>query len=106
MRRTVYNDEHKAFGEAVAAFLASEVTPYQSEWEEAGVVPRKLYTALARLGVIDLRLERYQHAEEYLQQALALFQKRGSTVGEVVSVQTIGHLRGLSRPASGERRRP
>jgi len=56
VRRTVYNDEHKAFGEAVAAFLASEVTPYQSEWEEAGVVPRKLYTALARLGVAGIQV--------------------------------------------------
>jgi acyl-CoA dehydrogenase len=56
VHRTVYNDEHKAFGETVAAFLASEVTPYQSEWEEAGLVPRKLYTALAQLGVAGIQV--------------------------------------------------
>jgi acyl-CoA dehydrogenase len=56
VQRTVYNDEHKAFGETVAAFLASEVIPYQSEWEEAGLVPRKLYSALAQLGVAGLQV--------------------------------------------------
>jgi acyl-CoA dehydrogenase len=56
VQRTVYNADHKAFGETVAAFLASEVTPCQSAWEEAGLVPRKLYSALAQLGVAGIQV--------------------------------------------------
>ena len=45
---------------------------------------------LARLGVVDLRLGRYQDAARYLQHALALFREMGHTGSEAEILLRLG----------------
>ncbi len=54
MRRTLFTPEQEDFRQLVRAFLAKEVEPHYTEWEEAGHVPRELYRRLGELGIIGL----------------------------------------------------
>jgi alkylation response protein AidB-like acyl-CoA dehydrogenase len=50
MRRALFSDEHDAYRESFARFLAEEVRPHHGEWERAGIVPRELYAQAASHG--------------------------------------------------------
>jgi alkylation response protein AidB-like acyl-CoA dehydrogenase len=52
MRRTVYDAEHESYRDSVATFLDKEVSPHYADWEDAGIVPRELFTALGGLGAL------------------------------------------------------
>lgn len=52
----LYDDEHLAFRETVATFLAKEVTPHAEKWEAAGKVERSLFTAAAAAGVLGFTI--------------------------------------------------
>ncbi len=56
MKRTIYQEEHVAFAEAVAAYLKADVAPHVRDWEEVGLVPRETYRALARLGALGIQV--------------------------------------------------
>ncbi len=46
-----YNDEHRAFADAVRQFTENEITPFVHEWDVAGEVPRELYKKAGALGI-------------------------------------------------------
>ena len=52
LKRTIFNEEHAMFREAVRKFVAGEVAPYHKEWEEAGIVPRDLWRKAGELGFL------------------------------------------------------
>ena len=56
MRSTVYDSDHDAFRQVVRDFLTKEVVDQFPEWEQAGVVPRDLFTRLGALGVPGLQV--------------------------------------------------
>jgi acyl-CoA dehydrogenase len=52
VRRTLFTQTHDDFRLLVRDFLAREVVPLYEEWRNAGLVPRDLFTALGKLGII------------------------------------------------------
>jgi acyl-CoA dehydrogenase len=52
VRRTLFTQTHDDFRLLVRDFLAREVVPVYEEWRNAGLVPRDLFTALGKLGII------------------------------------------------------
>jgi len=53
-------DDHAIFRRSVAAFVAKEITPYVTELEEDGQIPREIFKMLGDLGFLGVRL-----SEEY-----------------------------------------
>jgi len=49
-----YRPEHLDFRESVRRFVAREITPYVSAWDEAGSFPRALYRRAADVGLLGL----------------------------------------------------
>ena len=54
--RTIFDDEHDAFRESFAAFVAKEASPHYLEWEAAGIAPRELFTAAGRYGFLGMAI--------------------------------------------------
>jgi acyl-CoA dehydrogenase len=52
VRRTLFTQDHDDFRLLVRDFLAREVVPVYEQWRSAGLVPRELFTALGKVGVI------------------------------------------------------
>jgi alkylation response protein AidB-like acyl-CoA dehydrogenase len=51
-RRSIFEDEHDAFRESVARFVAQEIVPNQLRWDADGIVPRDLYTRAGAAGFL------------------------------------------------------
>src|SRR5262249_6808485 len=49
-----YTAEHEAFRDVMRRFVAREIEPYASEWDEAGEFPRSLYAKAAEVGLLGL----------------------------------------------------
>ena len=49
-----YTEEHEAFRDVMRSFVAREIEPYASEWDEAGEFPRELYAKAAAIGLLAL----------------------------------------------------
>ena len=56
MRRTLYTEEHEAFGKVVRSFLQAEATPYFPEWEKTGYLPREFVRKLGDIGVMGMTI--------------------------------------------------
>ncbi len=54
MERSLYDDEHLAFGESFRSFIAKEITPDYSRWEDEGIAPRDLYTKAGASGFLGM----------------------------------------------------
>ena len=54
MQREIFEEEHDLFRESVAAFLAREVVPHHDQWERDGIVPREVWTAAGKVGLLGL----------------------------------------------------
>jgi alkylation response protein AidB-like acyl-CoA dehydrogenase len=54
MDRDHYDDDHRAFGEAVRAFLDKEVVPHIDDWERAGAAPRELFRYAGDSGFLGM----------------------------------------------------
>ena len=54
MQREHYDDDHRAFGEAVRAFLDKEVVPNFADWERDGIIPRGLFTVAGDSGFLGM----------------------------------------------------
>ena len=52
MKRTIFNDEHMMFREAVRRFVANEIVPFHEGWEHDGLVDRKIWTQAGALGFL------------------------------------------------------
>ncbi len=57
MRRDIFTDEHDAFRDMVREFVAREITPYHEQWERDHVVPRDLWLAAGRAGLLGIHVE-------------------------------------------------
>jgi glutaryl-CoA dehydrogenase len=53
------DDEERLIRDTVRRFVANEVLPYVGDWFEEARVPRELFTALGKLGVLGMHLEGY-----------------------------------------------
>jgi acyl-CoA dehydrogenase len=49
-----YTPEHEAFRDTVRRFVAREIEPYATQWDEAGEFPRELYKKAAAVGGLQL----------------------------------------------------
>jgi acyl-CoA dehydrogenase len=49
-----YTPDHEAFRDVMRRFVAREIEPYASEWDEAGEFPRALYARAAEIGLLGL----------------------------------------------------
>ena len=54
MAHPFYTAEHDAFRDQVRRFVAREIEPYASQWDEAEAFPRELYRKAADIGLIGL----------------------------------------------------
>ncbi|WP_020129747.1 acyl-CoA dehydrogenase family protein [Streptomyces sp. 303MFCol5.2] len=52
MRRTLFEQDHEDFRLLVRDYIAREVFPVYEDWRRAGLVPRELFTALGKLGIL------------------------------------------------------
>jgi len=50
----IFSEEHEQFRDSLREFVAREITPFVSEWDEAGTFPRDLYRRAAELGATGL----------------------------------------------------
>jgi acyl-CoA dehydrogenase len=49
-----YGAEHEAFRETMRRFVAKEIEPYATQWDEAEEFPRELYRKAAAIGLLQL----------------------------------------------------
>ncbi|MFR9805034.1 acyl-CoA dehydrogenase family protein [Pseudonocardia sp. RS010] len=52
MPRTLFTAEHDLYRDTVRRFIADEVLPHYAEWEEAGIVPRDVWLAAGKIGLL------------------------------------------------------
>ncbi len=59
-----YTPEHEAFRQSLCRFVAREIEPFASQWDEEGEFPRELYRKAAEVGYLGLGYpERYGGVE-------------------------------------------
>jgi alkylation response protein AidB-like acyl-CoA dehydrogenase len=56
VERHLFNADHDAFRETVRAFCAKEIVPHHDSWEEAGIVPRELWSAAGAAGLLGFMM--------------------------------------------------
>jgi alkylation response protein AidB-like acyl-CoA dehydrogenase len=52
VERHLFTADHDAFRETARAFCEKEIVPHHESWEEAGIVPRELWTAAGEAGLL------------------------------------------------------
>ncbi len=57
MDQHLYSDEHEAFRELCRTFVERHITPYHSDWEQAGIVDRAIWTAAGKAGLLGTDVE-------------------------------------------------
>ncbi|MGW1345607.1 acyl-CoA dehydrogenase family protein [Kribbella sp. NPDC002412] len=56
MERQLFDADHDAFRETARAFCDKEIVPHHDSWEEAGIVPRELWTAAGHAGLLGFMM--------------------------------------------------
>ncbi len=54
--RAIFDDEHDAFRESFATFVAKEISPDYPQWEADGIAPRELFSGAGRYGFIGMAI--------------------------------------------------
>ena len=54
--RTLFNEDHRAFGESFERFIAKEITPHHGAWEEQGYVDRAVWNKAGENGFLCMTL--------------------------------------------------
>jgi alkylation response protein AidB-like acyl-CoA dehydrogenase len=54
--RVLFEEEHEAFRESFASFIAKEMTPYYLDWERAGITPREVFAACGQFGFLGMAI--------------------------------------------------
>jgi len=52
--RQLFTDDHQAFRDSFAAFIAKEITPHYLDWERDGIAPRELYASAGQFGFLGM----------------------------------------------------
>lgn len=47
-----YTQEHRIFRDALQKFCEKEVIPYADDWEEAGIVPKRVWRKMGEQGFL------------------------------------------------------
>lgn len=55
-RRDLFDDEHEAFRESFASFIAKEMTPHYLAWERAGIAPREMFAEAGKYGFTGMSI--------------------------------------------------
>merc|ERR1712159_249061 len=50
--RRIFDEDHDAFREMVRKWIANEVVPHHSKWEETGIVPREIWESAGENGLL------------------------------------------------------
>ncbi|MDE0511912.1 MAG: acyl-CoA dehydrogenase family protein [Gammaproteobacteria bacterium] len=50
--RTIFNQDHEAFRDAISKFIEAEITPFHDQWEKDGVVPREIWLKAGEVGAL------------------------------------------------------
>ena len=53
-RSPFYGPEHEAFRQSIRRFVAREIEPFATQWDEAGEFPRELYAKAGDIGYLGL----------------------------------------------------
>jgi alkylation response protein AidB-like acyl-CoA dehydrogenase len=56
MRHALYEQEHDEFRAMVRGWLEKNVAPFHAQWEKDGIVPRELWTAAGKQGLLGMDL--------------------------------------------------
>ncbi|WP_028938790.1 acyl-CoA dehydrogenase family protein [Pseudonocardia spinosispora] len=56
MRRDLYTDDHEQYRESVREFVAREVTPHLTRWDEQRMIDREVFAAAVKQGVYGLEI--------------------------------------------------
>ncbi|TDW93633.1 alkylation response protein AidB-like acyl-CoA dehydrogenase [Kribbella pratensis] len=56
MERQLFDADHDAFRETVRSFCDKEIVPHHDSWEDAGIVPRELWTAAGAAGLLGFMM--------------------------------------------------
>jgi acyl-CoA dehydrogenase len=60
----IFNEQHDMFRATVRAFVEKEIAPHVEEWEQAGVMPRWIWTRMGELGFLGVEYdEKYGGAD-------------------------------------------
>ena len=54
MKRELYETDHELFRETVRAFAEKELAPNVEAWEQAGIVPREVFTKAGEAGLLGM----------------------------------------------------
>ena len=54
MRHSLYEPDHDAFRDMVRTFAEKRIAPFHAEWEQAGIVPREVWTAAGEQGLLGM----------------------------------------------------
>src|SRR3954452_14256973 len=54
MRRTQFTEDHDLFRESFRTFVEREMVPHHIEWNEAGLVPREMFTTAGAAGFLGM----------------------------------------------------
>ena len=52
--RDLFTEDHEAFRESFASFVAKELSPHYLDWEKAGIAPREIFSAAGQYGFIGM----------------------------------------------------
>ena len=52
--RQLFTDDHQAFRDSFAAFIAKEITPHYLDWERDGIAPREIYASAGQYGFLGM----------------------------------------------------
>jgi alkylation response protein AidB-like acyl-CoA dehydrogenase len=52
IERTLFNEEHAMWREAVRRFVEKEIVPFHAQWEHDGIVPRELWLKAGEQGLL------------------------------------------------------
>ena len=52
--RALFTEDHEAFRESFAAFVAKELSPHYLDWEKAGIAPREIFASAGKYGFIGM----------------------------------------------------
>jgi long-chain-acyl-CoA dehydrogenase len=83
--RHLFDADHDAFRETARAFCEKEITPHHDSWEEAGIVPREVWTAAGGAGLLGFMMP-----EEYGGGGVRDFRFNAVVIEEVTKARASG----------------
>ena len=54
--RAIYETDHELFRESAREFIAREVTPNVTKWEEAGIVDKDMFRRAGEAGLLGMAI--------------------------------------------------